>query len=46
MSFIKYELRDRFSLVTLNRPEAGNAQTLELLQDLDQAFAKAVADEE
>lgn len=46
MSVIQYEVRDRVAVVTLNRPEAGNAQTFDMLEDLDHAFAQAVADDE
>ena len=46
MTYIRYEVRDRVALVTLDRPEAGNAQNAVLLSELDAAFADAVADEE
>lgn len=46
MSYIEYETRERVAVVTLNRPATGNAQTFEMLEDLDRAFARAVADEE
>ncbi|MFA1541933.1 enoyl-CoA hydratase [Actinomadura monticuli] len=46
MDQILYEVRDRVAVITLNRPEAANAQTMELLDDLDAAWAKAAADDE
>ena len=45
MSFILYEVRDRVAIVTLNRPEANNAQHPPLLTELDAAFDKAIADD-
>ena len=44
MSTVEYETRDRVALLTLNRPEQRNAQNAELLQELDAAFDRAVAD--
>ena len=41
MSFIEYEASERIATITLNRPEAANAQTLELLDDLDAAWQQA-----
>ena len=38
MSHILYDVRERVAVVTINRPEAGNAQTAALLKDLDDAF--------
>jgi enoyl-CoA hydratase/carnithine racemase len=46
MEQILYEVRDRVAVITLNRPEAANAQTMELLDDLDAAWARAAADDE
>ena len=46
MSYILYEVRDRVALVTINRPDAGNAQNADLLAELDGRFAEAVADDE
>jgi enoyl-CoA hydratase/carnithine racemase len=43
---ILYEAADRVAVITLNRPEAANAQTMELLDALDAAWARAAADEE
>jgi len=38
--FIQYEAGDRIATITLNRPEAANAQTLELLDQLDEAWRR------
>ncbi|MFB4309410.1 enoyl-CoA hydratase [Actinomadura sp. GTD37] len=46
MDQILYEVEDRVAVITLNRPEAANAQTMELLDELDAAWAKAAADDE
>ncbi len=46
MSFIEYEASERIATITLNRPEAANAQTLELLDDLDAAWQQAAVDPE
>jgi enoyl-CoA hydratase len=46
MDQILYEVSDRVAVITLNRPEAANAQTGALLDDLDAAWAKAAADDE
>lgn len=46
MGYIRYDLRDRVAIVTIDRPDAGNAQTAALLKDLDDAFEAAVADDE
>jgi enoyl-CoA hydratase/carnithine racemase len=42
--FIVYEASEAIATITLNRPEAANAQTLELLDDLDEAWQRAAAD--
>jgi enoyl-CoA hydratase/carnithine racemase len=44
--FILYEAADRIATITLNRPEAANAQTLFLLDDLDEAWSAAAADDD
>jgi enoyl-CoA hydratase len=44
--FIQYEASDRIATITLNRPEAANAQTLELLDQLDEAWRRAAEDDE
>jgi enoyl-CoA hydratase len=46
MSFIEYEASERVATITLNRPEAANAQTLELLDELDGAWRRAADDPE
>jgi enoyl-CoA hydratase len=46
MSYILYDVRERVAVVTINRPEAGNAQNAALLKELDEAFARAVDDED
>ena len=42
--FIDYEVADRIATITLNRPEAANAQTMPLLDDLDEAWCRAAED--
>ncbi|TDC79485.1 enoyl-CoA hydratase [Actinomadura sp. 7K507] len=46
MGHILYEVKDRVAVITLNRPEAANAQTMELLDDLDAAWTRAARDDE
>lgn len=46
MSLILYEVRDRVAILTINRPEANNAQNPSLLAELDAAFDKADADDD
>ena len=41
---ILYEKRDRIAIVTINRPEAMNSLTTEMLRGLDAAFADFTAD--
>jgi enoyl-CoA hydratase/carnithine racemase len=43
---ILYEVTDKVAVITLNRPQVANAQTMELLDDLDAAWTRAVADDE
>jgi enoyl-CoA hydratase/carnithine racemase len=43
---ILYEASDRVAVITLNRPEVANAQSRELLDDLDAAWARAALDDE
>ncbi|MER6523809.1 enoyl-CoA hydratase [Streptomyces sp. NPDC001508] len=46
MAQILYEAEDGVAVITLNRPEAANAQTMALLDDLDAAWTRAAGDEE
>jgi len=43
---ILYEVADKVAVITLNRPERANAQTMELLADLDAAWGRAAADDD
>jgi enoyl-CoA hydratase len=43
-TFIEYEASDRIATITLNRPRAANAQTLDLLDELDDAWRRAADD--
>jgi enoyl-CoA hydratase len=45
-AFIDYEVAEGIATITLNRPEAANAQTLPLLDDLDEAWRLAAADDD
>jgi enoyl-CoA hydratase len=42
---ILYEVADKVAIITLNRAHRANAQTMELLDDLNAAFDKAAADD-
>ncbi|WP_216892997.1 enoyl-CoA hydratase [Nocardia alni] len=42
--YIRYEVADRIATITLNRPEAANAQNHELLEELDAAWMRAADD--
>ena len=42
--YIDYEVADRIATITLNRPEAANAQNTELLDELDAAWTRAAED--
>ncbi|HZT67839.1 MAG TPA: enoyl-CoA hydratase [Acidimicrobiales bacterium] len=44
--FILYEAKDRIATITLNRPEAANAQNMPLLDDLDEAWGMAADDDD
>ena len=43
---VRYDLRDRVALLTLNRPEYANAQNSAMTYALDAAFARAVNDDQ
>jgi enoyl-CoA hydratase len=45
-TFIDYEVEDAIATITLNRPEAANAQTLPMLDDLDEAWQRAAGDDD
>ncbi|WLW57998.1 enoyl-CoA hydratase [Streptomyces sp. YU58] len=45
MDQILYDAEDGIATITLNRPEAANAQTMALLDDLDAAWTRAARDE-
>ena len=42
--FVRYETDDRVAVITLDRPEAANAQTPGILKDLDDAWRRADED--
>jgi enoyl-CoA hydratase len=44
--FIDYEVEDRIAIITLNRPQARNAQNTQLLTELDAAWTDAARDDE
>jgi enoyl-CoA hydratase len=44
--YIDYDVADKIATITLNRPEAANAQNPELLDELDAAWTKAAEDPE
>jgi enoyl-CoA hydratase len=43
---ILYEVTDKVAVISLNRPDKANAQTMELLDDLNAAFERAAADDD
>ena len=45
-TYITYESSERIATITLNRPEAANAQNFELLDQLDAAWRRAADDPE
>jgi enoyl-CoA hydratase len=44
--FVRYDVDDRVAVITLDRPEAANAQTPGVLKDLDDAWRRADEDPE
>jgi len=46
MDQILYDVSDKVAVITLNRPEAANAQSMELLDALDAAWTKAATDDD
>ncbi|NUU20020.1 MAG: enoyl-CoA hydratase [Streptomycetaceae bacterium] len=46
MANVLYDLTDGIATITLNRPEAANAQNPELLDELDAAWTRAAEDDE
>ncbi|MGK8486485.1 enoyl-CoA hydratase [Nocardia asiatica] len=44
--YIRYEVADRIATITLDRPEAANAQNGELLDQLDAAWVRAAEDDD
>lgn len=44
--YIDYDVADSIATITLNRPEAANAQNSELLDELDAAWTRAADDRE
>lgn len=44
--YIDYEVAEKIATITLNRPEAANAQNPELLDELDAAWMRAADDDE
>ena len=46
MEFVLYETKDKIAAITLNRPEARNAQNKQLLDELDACWSKAAQDDD
>ncbi|ROO85937.1 enoyl-CoA hydratase/carnithine racemase [Actinocorallia herbida] len=46
MGYIEYHVADKIATITLNRPEAANAQNMQLLDELDAAFTRGASDED
>jgi enoyl-CoA hydratase/carnithine racemase len=44
--FIKYDVADGIATITLDRPQSANAQTMPMLDDLDEAWRRAADDDE
>jgi enoyl-CoA hydratase len=43
---VRYEAEGQIATITLNRPEAANAQNTQMIEDIDAAFDSAQADDE
>jgi enoyl-CoA hydratase len=43
---VRYETDGQIATITLNRPEAANAQNTQMIEDIDSAFDSALADDE
>jgi enoyl-CoA hydratase/carnithine racemase len=46
MEYILYEVKDKIAAITLNRPEARNAQNTQFLDELDACWTKAAQDDD
>ncbi len=46
MEFIQYQVDDRIGVITLNRPDKANAQNTQMLDELDEAWSMAAADDD
>ena len=46
MEFVLYEAKDRIAAITLNRPDARNAQNKQMLDELDACWTKAAQDDD
>ena len=44
--YIRYDVADHIATITLDRPEVANVQNAELLDQLDQAWTRAAADDD
>ena len=44
MEHVEYEVEDAVGVITLNRPEAANAQSFKVLDELDHAWRTADED--
>jgi enoyl-CoA hydratase/carnithine racemase len=46
MEFVLYESKDRIAAITLNRPDARNAQNKQMLDELDACWTRAAEDDD